>query len=431
MRVSLSAAMCVLSLAISSCTTLPVTTPAPSPTAEEPTDVVPTPTSSLQPSLQAISPTPAETPSSTQTSLPAPATQPAAPAHFTAGNPLQLDEIHMVSRTEGWGIRGAYVLTTSDGGQTWREVTPNVDQADTIYGAFLDKQTAWIIFSNTGHVDQVLKVYYTIDGGQNWSLNPGPPITTTVMGDSTWAQFAVLDARNVWIMLRGVYVGAGTHFNHELFRTTDGGITWNSLDGQISSDYTGMVFADTMTGLRTLQTTGAYGPGAPAFELTTDGGVNWENRELPPPSDAPDLFNQYPYCETYQPVLLSPQSIHMLVGCFEYHVPPQQFTSYLYNTQDGGATWTMIHLPDKVHGWQDRLVWFGTNNALLLGREIYASKDAGSTWTDVATVNWDAQFSFVDPQVGWAVARANGQIALVRTTNGGHTWNEVNPTVAE
>ena len=43
-----------------------------------------------------------------------------------------------------------------------------------------------------------------------------------------WAEFAVLDATNIWMMVRGVYVGAGTHFTHELFRTTDGGLTWTA-----------------------------------------------------------------------------------------------------------------------------------------------------------------------------------------------------------
>jgi hypothetical protein len=232
------------------------------------------------------------------------------------------------------------------------------------------------------------------------------------------------------VLVRGVYVGAGTHFNHELFHTTDGGLTWSALDSQISDDYTGMIFVDANTGLRTLQTTGAYASAPPAYEVTSDGGANWENRELPPPPDAPDLFNQYPYCETYQPVLLSTQSIRMLVGCFDYYSPPRQFSSYFYASQDGGATWKTIHLPDKVQAQQDRLLYFGLNNALLLGRDIYLSTSDGQTWDFVKTVNWDGQFSFSDPQYGWAVARANGAVALVQTTDWATTWTLIKPTIA-
>ena len=59
------------------------------------------------------------TPASTR-----PAPIPADESHFRDGQDVDLTEIRMVSRSEGWGVAGAYVLKTQDGGQTWREVTP-------------------------------------------------------------------------------------------------------------------------------------------------------------------------------------------------------------------------------------------------------------------------------------------------------------------
>jgi photosystem II stability/assembly factor-like uncharacterized protein len=337
----------------------------------------------------------------------------------------------MVTLTDGWGISGAYLLKTADGGQNWREVTPSTSQADTLFGAFLDAQTAWVVFSNGSQFNTPMTIYTTSDGGGTWRTNQGPPIYPNAMGDTTWAEFAALDAQNVWVMVRGVYVGAGTHHNHELFHTTDGGQTWTSQDGEISDDYTGMVFADPEFGLRTLQTTGAYGPGAPNYDVTTDGGATWQSRELPPPAGAPDLFNQYPYCESYQPVLLSAQSIHMLMACFDYKFPPQQFTSYLYSSQDGGSTWTTVHLPAKVLASEDRLFYFDASNALLLGRDMYKSADGGQTWTYVQTVTWDAQLSFVDPLHGWATGGAVGEKALVKTVDGGKKWILIKPVIVK
>jgi hypothetical protein len=233
------------------------------------------------------------------------------------------------------------------------------------------------------------------------------------------------------MLVRGVYVGAGTHFNHELLRSQDGGLTWIALDGQISDDYTGMVFADMNFGLRTLQTTGAYAPAPPTYEITTSGGAAWESHELPPPLETPDLFSRYPYCETYQPSLVTTRSIRMLVGCFDYYDPPQQFDSYFYTSQDGGATWQMIQLPDKVQAVHTQLLYFGLNNALLLGRDIYLSTSDGQTWSFVKTVNWDGQFSFNDPQYGWAVAHSNGETALVQTTDWAATWTVIKPTISQ
>lgn len=425
------AALSILLLAAFACNSSSLSTPTaylPSETPAGP-DTLPTPSLTAQPTAEKPTPTMEELTPTPLDTLPTLAPQPAAPARLTPGNHLQLDEIHMVSLTEGWGILGQYLLITADGGQTWHEVTPGTGAADKLYGAFLDPENAWIIFSSGGQIDPDLRVYFTTDGGRTWNYNQGQPVETNIMGESTWAEFAALNARNVWVMVRGVYLGAGTHYNHALFHTSDGGLTWTSMDGEISDDYTGMVFADAQTGLRTLQTIGAYGPGAPVYDLTSDGGLTWEGRELPPPPEAPDLFNEYPYCESYQPVLQSTLSIHMLVGCFEYQNPPVQFTSYLYTSQDGGATWTTVRLPDKVLASQATLFYFDSDHALLLGRDIYKSEDGGRTWSFVQSVYWDGQFSFVDAQHGWAVVRANGQVALVQTSDGARTWSEIKPTI--
>ena len=393
-----------------------------------------TPTPSLLPFTQ---PTPTQGPTPTLTvEPPAPtvaAPQPSVADDFLAGDPVPLDSIAMKSQDEGWGISGAYVLTTADGGQTWREVTPPENLPSgaktRAYGAFLDARTAWVVFAKDGHIAPEASIWRTTDGGHTWT--PGPPLLHQVIGDSVWAEFAALDAKNVWVLVRGVYVGAGTHHNHELFHSADGGLTWTSLDGQVSDDYTGMVFADANFGLRALQTIGAYAPGPPAYDVTSDGGLTWQGRQLPPPSDAPGLFTQYPYCETYQPALLSARVIRLLVGCFDYNDPPKQFTSYFYASQDGGAAWQTVHLPDGVQAARDQLIYFDANNALLLGRDIYLSASDGQTWSFVKTVAWDGQFSFSDMLNGWAIARSDGETALVQTADGAATWTVIKPIITQ
>ena len=339
----------------------------------------------------------------------------------------------MMSSTEGWGLSGPDVLVTTDGGQTWREATPpETHPAGTpgkAYGAFLDKQTAWIVFSQSDQILPEASVWHTTDGGRTWT--PSAPLFHQVYGQSVWTEFATLDAENAWLMVRGVFAGAGTHHTHELFRTTDGGLTWTSLDGEVSDDYTGMVFVDASSGWRTWQTIGAYAAAPPDYGVTTDGGANWDSRGLPPPPAAPGLFDEYPYCETYQPILFTTQSIRLLAGCFDAHYPPREFTSYLYTSEDGGTSWNTYLLPEKVLASQDRLIYFDADNALLLGRDMYRSADGGRTWSHVKVVNWDGQFSFVDPQNGWAVARENNDVALVKTSDGGGTWVQIMPTITK
>jgi photosystem II stability/assembly factor-like uncharacterized protein len=355
----------------------------------------------------------------------------AAPRH-KPGDAITLDLIAMKTRMEGWGISGGDVLTTVDGGKSWHEATPpEVFPADVkvqAYGAFLDIHTAWIIFAANGQINPNASVWHTADSGRTWT--PGTSLNHQAYGDTVWAEFAVLDAQNIWLMVRGVYVGAGTHHDHELFRSVDGGLTWASLDGQTFDDYTGMVFADAQNGLRTLQTIGAYAPAPPAYDITSDGGATWQTRELPTPPGAPDLFTRHPYCETYHPVMSQANSIRMLVGCFDYKNPPDQFAGYFYSSQDGGASWLTAPLPVKIRAEQSQMIYFDANQVLILGRDAYLSVNDGQQWKYIKSVNWDGQFSFSDPQYGWAVARSNNESVLVSTTDGASSWKIIKPAIS-
>jgi photosystem II stability/assembly factor-like uncharacterized protein len=61
------------------------------------------------------------------------------------------------------------------------------------------------------------------------------------------------------------------------------------------------------------------------------------------------------------------------------------------------------------------------------GREIHGTPDEGKTWSLIKTVSWDGEFDFVTLESGWAVARDGEEIALVRTEDGGATWQLLEP----
>ncbi len=347
----------------------------------------------------------------------------------------------MITDLDGWGISGPYILITRDGGKTWREVTPPEPLPEgtlaTAYGAFSDDLSAWVIygFDSSGaddphnayfQIPAAASVWTTFKGGEEWIASP--PLMHESYGDATWAEFASVDDSTGWMMVRGVYVGAGIHYVAQLFQTVDG-ITWSPLDGDVGVDYTGMVFADEDNGWLTWQTTGAYAAAPPEVAITSDGGYNWDVMDLPPPDDNPDLFEKYEYCEPYQPNLLSPQSIQLLVACFDFYDPPREYAGYLYSSDDSGENWETFVLPKKVNGSEYTLIVFDELNSLLLGRDIYSSEDGGETWDLIKTVAWDGQFSFVDDQTGWAIARNEDELALVQTRDGGKTWSVIEPVV--
>jgi photosystem II stability/assembly factor-like uncharacterized protein len=105
---------------------------------------------------------------------------------------------------------------------------------------------------------------------------------------------------------------------------------------------------------------------------------------------------------------------------------------FLYSTGDGGQTWQSVPLPSafRVSDPPDGGLFFASRQSgLALGRWIYRTGDGGRIWSTGKNVNWDGQFSFVDLNTGWAVATNAGQIALVRTADGGRTWKEVRPVI--
>jgi photosystem II stability/assembly factor-like uncharacterized protein len=370
--------------------------------------------------------------------------QSAAPSQLKAGEKLTLDFIHMVNSIVGWGISGPYILATHDGGKSWQEVSPPetlpTGSLTKAYGTFPDEKNAWVVygFDQTGATDPAYayfqippnaSVWSTSDGGKNWVA--GPPLMHEAIGDMTWAEFTVFDDTTGWMMMRGVYIGAGIHYNAQFLQTLDG-VTWKPIPGgDLGVDYTGMVFADKNNGWLTWQSTGAYAAGPPDYAVTNDGGNSWDSRELPPPENAPDLFTQLDYCEPYQPNLLSAESVRLLVACFDYYTPPKNYVGYLYSSADAGKSWAMLPLPKKVVGNDSTLIFFDAKNCLLLDRDMYQSDDGGETWTFIKTVSWTGQFSFIDDQTGWAVATSdNHEKALVQTTNGGKTWSKLDPVIA-
>ena len=82
-------------------------------------------------------------------------------------------EIRMIDATNGWawsnGVEGQYLLLrTTDGGQTWRDVTPRAFPYLEGGGWFRDSQTAWVsTLDRTTYSGGLLR---TTDGGKSWAV---------------------------------------------------------------------------------------------------------------------------------------------------------------------------------------------------------------------------------------------------------------------
>ncbi len=405
-------------------------TPAPPPS---PTSTLPSVTAAVE-TPPTDTPIPGEPPTSTAVS---PSGTPI--VHLPAGQDIKITFIKMLDAANGWGVGGLdgnsdHVFSTADGGQTWKDLTPP-EPAPTdpqthkkAIGFFMDIQRAWVAFSGPDiAAPSQAWIWYTTDGGATWQhsslIEPALYSEAYVPSDLSF-----VDAQHGWMI---VHVGVG--MNHDYFvllATTDGGATWQTLISPNNDESrtqggskSGLVFVTHQDGWMTVNYHGVVA--VPYFFKTQDGGLTWQSINLPAPPSLPDLFDQNQgYCDMTPPIFLTQNNVDLVLDCTLYTNDTSTKKSFLYETPDAGVSWSVYDYPGGP------LQFVGPSTAFALGRDIQRSDDAGHTWSPVRTVNWDGQFSFVDASTAWAVATDSGQIALVKTSNGGSSWQEIKPKVA-
>ncbi len=366
------------------------------------TPMPPTATSTPSPSFTPTQ-APSDTPAATQAS--------ASPAVTTT-----LTSLDMLDETNGWGLTYQNVLSTTDGGSQWTDVTPpGFSGPGAPYGFFLDRNSAWIISPDSQDINSGT-LFHTVDSGKTWS---------SVKASFGGGSFQFLDATHGWNEF-AADCGAGS-CGGSLFQTSDGGNTWKELikinqDSNdnpkalpLSGDKTGVAFADLLHGWAT-----GFEPADNYAWLfaTQDGGKTWSHQDLSiPASYRPAQLMTYP------PRFFTAQDGLLPVSLFSGDKSARLF----YATRDGGKTWTPSS-PVEISGvysfisMDDIWVWDG--------KTLISTQDGGKTWTTIQT-NVDlsqtiTQLDFVTQEVGWVITMdANGAGSLLKTQDGGKTWTPV------
>lgn len=203
-----------------------------------------------------------------------------------------------------------------------------------------------------------------------------------------------------------------------LWRTEDGGITWNVVRGggfgTFKAEYIGyghraIQFVDPDFGVQ-------LGPGVLA--KTLDGGRTWTEHPLPQQTGQ----NIPP-----QTVVFASRELGWLVG------------EFIYKTTDGAKTWRALsktplggsqveqnrHFYPTYADYMPAL-WFSDATHGVMARvdgNIYVTNDGGVSWEKVFTSNkLIRDLVFVDRNTGWIVGTEG---LLLRTDDGGRTWNTI------
>lgn len=349
-----------------------------------------------------------------------------------------IGSIQMIDPTTGWAI-GANnrVLRTTDGGASWKDVTPpyaHSAQAAGVLEDFLSASLAWVAIAPTYGTPPPLQIFRTTDGGQTWQM-------VLVQSDNV-GQITFLNAQDGWI-LSGIEAAAGPKAV-DVFRTTDGGKTWTKVSTASPTYWSPnalppgaewLAFADASTGWAT--------GSSPVTQfvwlyVTHDGGSTWHHQTLLPPAQGQgDLFTG--------PITFFNRQDGVLLTCFSAGA---NIYTDIYVTHDGGTIWNSTSLLpfsrcavayafvgasdfiDSAHGWVLDTAWTPAATTTSLSM----TSDGGAHWRKLLTsTNYqDIQaLDFVSDTVGWAIGVVTSETSfLLKTVDGGRTWTQVLYTIS-
>jgi photosystem II stability/assembly factor-like uncharacterized protein len=343
----------------------------------------------------------------------------------------------MMDLKTGWAVvditseEVTHIFRTVDGGATWGDVGP-VD-ADISGSFFLDDELAWIWTRD--------QAWRTQDGGARWAP----------LGEFGWLpDLGFVDGQHGWKLNADYWGLSFVQFDIISFCITlDGGLTWQETNpppddwGVAFMAYPGAQMAWAIRARLAKTVEGVPNLGTPfRIQATFDGGNSWITRQMPLPPDAQVVerpgdgtyLSGVGNCEFVSPVYSSTAIWKLALTC--------ELQSWMYTSANHGKTWIISDMPagldadiefvDASTGW------------LLIGNpyespegHLYQTTDGGQSWTLIKRTGWaDARLSFVDPQTGWAVActdafcyQPKAKQALIMTTDGGKTWQILEPQI--
>jgi hypothetical protein len=168
----------------------------------------------------------------------------------------QVDDMGLLSTTDGWVLRGDQLLMTGDNGVTWQVISPeNIGQILAV--AFVDPHHGWLVSLES---EGELLIHQTQDGGKYWQTWILPFTGFDV--SNVYLDF--VDAQTGWLEQK--MVSSSSFSLGKLFATQDGGRTWEERSIPLGEP---VHFSDPLNGWV------RGGPADDQFYRSEDGGKSW------------------------------------------------------------------------------------------------------------------------------------------------------------
>jgi photosystem II stability/assembly factor-like uncharacterized protein len=319
------------------------------------------------------------------------------------------------------------IFKTVDGGATWQAIfdhatglsmgalAMDVQHPDTIYAGTGEACSAGYSYFGSG-------IYRTTDGGASWAH--------IGLDDSRYIARVVVETENpqsVWVAAMGELFGPGGQ--RGVFHSTDGGASWNQ--SLFVNDSTGasdvvvhptnpqIVFAAMWQRYRTPNVRQAGGMGSGVFR-STDGGATWQRLTNGLPARAANIGR----------IGLAISESNPNVMYAIYADDPGNFRG-VYRSSDAGETWNRTN-DGTLNNLYSNFGWYfgnirvrpdNPNIVFVLGVTLYRTTDGGQSWQGVGSqVHVDHHALWFLPAQPYQILLGNDG-GVYRSINNGNSWS--------
>ncbi len=337
---------------------------------------------------------------------------------FRGGRSLTAAGIPGDPTTYYFGATGGGVWKSTDGANTWSPIFDK-DGAPSIGSIAVAASDPNVVYVGTGeacirgNISQGDGVWKSVDAGKSWK--------SVGLKDSRAIGKVIVNPRNPDI----VFVAAlghpfGPNKERGIFRTTDGGKTWDkvlykdentgAIDVAFDPQNPNILFASLWEARRTPWSLSSGGPGSGIYR-STDAGATWKKIEehgLP----------KGPYGRIGLAVAANSERVYAIVEAKD--------GGGFYRSDDGGDSWDLVN---GSHSLLQRAWYYmhvvadpqDPNTVYVADVEFFKSTDGGRNFNKVKVPHGDNHGLWIDPKnTKRMIASNDGGVTV--TLDGGKSW---------
>jgi photosystem II stability/assembly factor-like uncharacterized protein len=323
-----------------------------------------------------------------------------------------------------FGATGGGLWKTTDGGQTWANVTDGQVNSASIGAVQVCEANPDIVYIGMGetqlrgNIQQGDGVYRSTDGGETWQ-HMGLAATQNIAR----IRIHPTDCNMVWVAAFGVH--SAPNPERGVYKSANGGETWRqvlsrdertgAVDLTLDPGNPAVMYAALWEAWRKSWGMSSGGPGSGIFK-STDFGETWTEITRNPGLPREGVIGKIG-------VALSPAAPWRVWALVEHEAE-----GGVYRSDDAGATWTRVNEERRLRQrafYYTRVYADPTDPDVMyaLNTGLYRSRDGGATFQGIRVPHGDNHDLWIAPNDPERLINANDGGANV-SFNGGRTWTE-------